>query len=93
MIRGSRRGRPELNLREQGEGGDGFVHTREGSGSMFNDAMVKAVVTPNRESTDISSIVLTILKFQNPQVVFQTGGINPSIILLVEIMKLQETIV
>ena len=37
----------------QGEGGDGPVHTREGSGRVFNNDMVEVVVTTNRESTDI----------------------------------------
>ena len=53
MTRGSWRGRTELSLREQGEGGDGLVHTREGSGSVSDDAKMDRVVPPNRESTDI----------------------------------------
>ena len=58
------------------------MHTREGAGSVFSDAMMEVVVTLDRESTDIKLNNFEDLRIPNP-----TSGF-----LLIEIKKLQKTI-
>ena len=65
VTRGSRRGSPELNLSEQGEGGDYLVHTKEGSDSMHDDAKMDAVITPSRDTNDIGLNDFNISKTPN----------------------------